>query len=411
MRIDLTGPVGSIRQFAARLWREAPLTALMMVGVVALYVIKIVGGSFWAQGPEAMSDVLGEVGELANVRLPQLKGPFELWNGQWWRIPVSGLHHAGIVHLVSNVLFLAMMGLLLEPRMPKIAYLFFFTTSIAVSLLPEYLMEHYAIGISGGLCALFGVLLVVRRYDDAVRATITASFVRELMFVLVAFIPITLLGFVRVANVAHFTGLAYGWLTGEVFYGRWRGRRVPRWAFFAGHLLLLPLFVAVTHPVWIGRYQWYEALRAARRGDWTIYKKDLKRAVAIDPSLTEAWSMLAQFEAFREHDVEAAWRTVLVGLWHNEANRDLAARSAARSEGAETARLIFQNLRTPEQRADALDALREIFGNDAESWQQRLTEAAEPQKHARDRTPRKAADSPSDGSAVGRTGFNDRANT
>jgi membrane associated rhomboid family serine protease len=32
----------------------------------------------------------------------QLKGPFDLWAGEWWRMPVSAFHHGDLVHLLLN---------------------------------------------------------------------------------------------------------------------------------------------------------------------------------------------------------------------------------------------------------------------------------------------------------------------
>src|SRR5690606_21738384 len=51
-----------------------------------------------------------------------LFGPFDLWDGQWWRIPISGFHHAGFVHLIVNCLSMVTLGQLLERRMPRWLY-------------------------------------------------------------------------------------------------------------------------------------------------------------------------------------------------------------------------------------------------------------------------------------------------
>jgi GlpG protein len=305
---------------------------------------------------------LGSAATLTLNYPPELErqspsGFFDLWRGQWWRVPLSAFHHADLLHLALNAPLLFWFGYLLEPRLGHVRFAVFSLLSATISMLPEFLWNNEAVGISGALCAMFGLLIVLRRYDTEVAGYFSDAAVAAGLLCLVGGVFATQLEIIHIANLAHFFGLGYGLLAGEVFYGRWRQ---PAWrlSLAAAHLALLPAFYFVTHPVWNGNYHWYQALIAEDPADRRAH---FDAAMRLDPGLSEPWRELAIRQA-REGDLLAAWQTALRGLSYNRSDK----------VGAQLCREIWGDLQDAADRHAALEQLEEIFGDEAEAWKERL---------------------------------------
>jgi rhomboid protease GluP len=288
-------------------------------------------------------------GPRAFVRHPELRGPFDLWNGQWWRVPVSTLHHGGLAHLLLNSLAVALLGRMLERAWGSPRYLLFLVGAALASAWPEYLLEQYAVGYSGVVCAIFGALIVVRHAHPDIAEQVTDGYIITCLAMLVGMWVLTEVAAVPIANYAHFAGLAYGWCVAQA-----ARRPLPaRLAMVAAHVWLLIPYWGITHPVWNGRYHWYLAgftptgqLAARENPD------RLRLAVARDPSLAAVWLLLAQ-DAQRSGDPLEAWRLALQGLRAEPTNPPLWAFT----------RQQWRRLVIGPQRQPAIAAIQEIFGD------------------------------------------------
>lgn len=89
---------------------------------------------------------------------PEFFGPFDLWGGQWWRIPVCSFHHGDLFHILCNMAAVWFLSPWLERRFGALWMTLFILSASAVSLLPEFLVGNNAIGYSGVICAIFGAL-------------------------------------------------------------------------------------------------------------------------------------------------------------------------------------------------------------------------------------------------------------
>ncbi len=58
--------------------------------------------------------------------IPQSNAPYDLWDGELWRVLASGFHHGGIIHLLFNVLSLAYLGSILEQKLGRLQFFLFF---------------------------------------------------------------------------------------------------------------------------------------------------------------------------------------------------------------------------------------------------------------------------------------------
>ena len=200
--------------------------------------------------------------------------------------------------------------------------------------------------------------LVVRRSDDAVASWFTDAVVRAGFIWLFACIPLTYFEILSVANLAHFSGFGYGWLAGVVFYGIGAGRPSFRYAFLAGHLLLLPAAYFVMHPLWIGRYHWYaarlESLPENRVQRW-------EKAVALDHSLGPVWQRLAAYHV-NNANLHVAWETALKGLSYNRSD----------TNAVRVAHAIWAQFETLEDLSRARKILGDIFPDEKLAWEERL---------------------------------------
>jgi hypothetical protein len=219
-------------------------------------------------------------------------------------------------------------------------------------MIPMYVIESYGHGYSGVICAILGALFVVRRSHPQSAAQISDGVVITSLVILVGMWVFTELGAIHVANLAHFTGLAYGWGVAKAVTMRWP----VRWGMVAAHALLVVPYWAVTHPVWNGRYHWY---RAGVTPSGQIAPQEdpaeLAEAVRCDPSLAGAWRLLAEEAERRDQPLEA-WRLTLHGLRAGSTNARLWA----------SARRQWRRFAVDPEREVAVTFVRELFGDDAE---------------------------------------------
>lgn len=135
--------------------------------------------------------------------------------GEWWRLATAGLVHGGAVHLAMNAWVLSSLGgfverLLGRRRMEAVLWGGVVTGSVA-----SFAMERgVSVGISGGLFALVGALLVIGLRH---RKTLPPPARRMLVRAPVEIIVLNAgLGFAlpMIDNAAHLGGLAGGVLLG-----------------------------------------------------------------------------------------------------------------------------------------------------------------------------------------------------
>jgi membrane associated rhomboid family serine protease len=353
-------------------WRRvarAPVTA----GVLLLLIVIGAMTMTWIEGEEApwSRRALGTAERLtwvthypdrAEIWHPELYGPFDLWSGEWWRVPVANLHHADWFHLLLNGLFVWSYGAFLERQWGSWRTLVFSIGAGLVALPSEYLVESYAIGYSGVCCAIYGALWGMRERRPAVADVITNDNLVITMLLLVGMVVLTELDVFRIANLAHFTGLGYGWLVGKVVATPWRAPRAVMTGFVLAHGLLVIPYWAVVHPFWIGRYHWYLATLDERgRAKEPDDLDRIRRALAWDPSLGPLRLRLAELELLDENPLQA-WSQLLQGLKYEPTHQEL----------WETTRRLWRRLVVSPQRAEAERLLTEVFGTDAETWRREI---------------------------------------
>ena len=353
-----------------RPFRTAPVTAECLIVCAALFAIcygqtadglKFLDAQRQWGAALTLHMIPGNDGPLEPIHR-QLQGPFDLWDGEWWRIPVNSFHHVNALHLLVNSLSAWMLGRRLEQRWGSLRYAIFLVPAVLIPILLEFLVGTTAMGFSGVICAMLGALMVLQnvapREDD-----IPAESIQFMLGFIVLGIPATALDLLPVGNVAHFSGIVYGWTAAWIFGGPGSRFMMARLGFVAAHVLLIPGLWLATHPVNSGCYYWYLAVdRTSRIGPFER-EPLLRRAIQADPSLTGVWLRLAN-QRIVEGNLQGAWSLLVDGLSHNPSDSDLFA--AVRS--------TWERMPIGDDRDAAERELRRAFGDQAPLWSRQIRE-------------------------------------
>lgn len=286
-------------------------------------------------------------------------GPFDLWAGEWWRILISGFHHGDLLHLLMNCIAIGYLGRLLEPRMRSWMYATFLILATFISLLPEYFLDHYPVGLSGGAFAMFGLLMMLRKTDPDLAEEFTEREITWGLGWLILCFVLTHFGIMHIANAAHLSGFLYGLLAGAVLINRSRFAGLLRVSFVVAQLLLIPCTYLICHPVWNGKYYWYLARHeddAAQRIEY------LRKGMALAPGEPKIGAELALSLYRTEGEPFRSWEIILQLLKQNRSY----------DRGVEIARLIWKQFDSEQQKTKALEIVADVFGDESNAWFERL---------------------------------------
>ncbi|MBS0201305.1 MAG: rhomboid family intramembrane serine protease [Planctomycetes bacterium] len=343
-------------------FRKAPVTAECIIVCTALFVICHAQGWDGTRFRDSQRQ-WGAALALQVVPLDdnppeaihrQLQGPFDLWDGEWWRIPISAFHHGDFLHLLFNSFAAWSLGWRLERRWGSWRYALFLVPAIVIPLMLEVLFGNTAIGFSGATCAMLGALIVDQKVKPR-DTDLPDEAILVMLGLLLLAIPATVFDIVQVANVAHVSGVCYGWLAASCCSGP-RSNWILRTGFVTSHLLLIPGLWLAIHPMYNGRYLWYLADRD-RRISPLEREPLLKTAVKLDPSLTGVWLRLANYRMI-EGNPQAAWTVLIEALALNPADEDL----------CEGVRRVWRRLPFGSERDAAEAEVRRVFGDRAPDW-------------------------------------------
>jgi membrane associated rhomboid family serine protease len=147
--------------------------------------------------------------------------PFAVEQGQYARLITSAFLHASVLHLITNMITLFIVGTPLERVLRPVRYLIVYVLSaLGGSLLSVWLSPEFSVGVgaSGAIFGLFGALVVLRRQVGAEAGG------------LVVLIGLNLVISFAVPNIswqAHIGGLVTGVLVALAFMGVDRLTRRP----------------------------------------------------------------------------------------------------------------------------------------------------------------------------------------
>lgn len=142
--------------------------------------------------------------------------------GEYWRLFTAMFLHAGIRHLLNNMLMLYVLGQHLEYLLGPVKFAVLYLVCGVVANIAAY--EYYvhngdfvvAVGASGAVFAVVGALIwIILRNKGHVRGLTLQQMLIMLAFSLY-------FGFVStdISNAAHIAGLVAGFVSGMILYRR-----------------------------------------------------------------------------------------------------------------------------------------------------------------------------------------------
>ncbi len=160
----------------------------------------------------------------------------KLRQGEGWRLFSPILLHSDILHLFFNMIWLLILGKQIESRTGAMRYVLFILVTAAFSNTCQYLMSGpNFLGFSGVLTAMMGFIYVRQKtaaWEGYQLQKVTLGF---LAFFILAMLGRQFVSFFaeiygdmslapRIANTAHLSGAALGYLLGKINFFAWRGR-------------------------------------------------------------------------------------------------------------------------------------------------------------------------------------------
>lgn len=160
---------------------------------------------------------------LFNSNVPMFE---KLRQGEVWRLFTPALLHSGPFHIFFNMLWLIVLGKQMEQRLSKWRYLLFILLTGVVTNTLQYLMSGANfIGFSGVLCAMLTFVWVRQKRAAWEGYRLDRSTMAFMMLFLFTIFGIQAISFLieitmnreispGIANTAHMTGLASGYILG-----------------------------------------------------------------------------------------------------------------------------------------------------------------------------------------------------
>ncbi|MCI1722380.1 MAG: rhomboid family intramembrane serine protease [Lachnospiraceae bacterium] len=190
---------------AEKRYLQAVTIALAAVNIVLFLIIEITTGSTMD------SNVLLKWGAFYTPYVQQ---------GEYWRLFTAMFLHAGIQHLLNNMLLLVALGITLEPLIGHVRFLaVYLLGGLAGNLASFYFYAKngeavISVGASGAVFAVMGALIwVIIRNKGRVKnlslMQMAVMLALSLYFGLVA---------ANVANTAHIGGLIAGFILSMILY-------------------------------------------------------------------------------------------------------------------------------------------------------------------------------------------------
>ena len=127
--------------------------SLIAINVVVFLVAALTGGGLASGG----------AGPL--MYNGQLYGPSVSANGEYWRLVTSGFLHAGFFHLLMNMIFIWILGSMLEPALGRLRFLTLYIVCLLCGSLGALLIEPNVpvVSASGAAFGLLGAAIVMAR--------------------------------------------------------------------------------------------------------------------------------------------------------------------------------------------------------------------------------------------------------
>jgi membrane associated rhomboid family serine protease len=190
---------------------HAPVTTVLLIANVIMFAAEIMG-TMHAGKMEGLSILWGMDPETTYRLGSSNLNAFAL--NQWYRLVTAMFLHGGLIHIGFNMMVLLDLGPVVEELFGSARYLFIYILTGAAGFALS-MFFHPAVGASGALMGLIGVLIAV----TGKRGSIESKALRSRLISWA--VSVFLIGFfIHADNIAHFGGLATGFILGKIMVDR-----------------------------------------------------------------------------------------------------------------------------------------------------------------------------------------------
>ena len=198
----------SLGRTAMKLQKKARRRALKVSTVVAVITIVIFLMSLYLQFQKGVSL------EVAAIMLGAYYKPLISYGGEWFRLLTSGFLHVDYFHLLINLLALKNLATLAEPLLGTKKYITVLLLGIIFGNAFVFVRGEAVIGLglSGGLFALLGVVLVYMFETGAIKNPRVRQQMISILLInlMIGFFP-------GISMMAHIGGFQLGLFMGVIF--------------------------------------------------------------------------------------------------------------------------------------------------------------------------------------------------
>ena len=196
------------RSLSAFLPSTSPATYFVLGLSIVLFLVSMLASARVTGQVSLLGEIAPQVLQRLGASLPL---PYDI--DQPWRLITAVFLHGGLLHIGMNCWVLMDIGPIVEEAYGSARYLFVYVVTGAAGFALSSFRFHFSIGASGALMGLIGVMLAITThrgggYMQAVRSQL----IRWVIYIF-------LFGFLvpGIDNLAHFGGLAAGFLLGRIF--------------------------------------------------------------------------------------------------------------------------------------------------------------------------------------------------
>jgi GlpG protein len=205
-------------------FRQRPLTTLLIVACVIIFIGQNLPPGQWERIPTGWPLVnrllFTTFTEDVQQRLHN-HGLQDIERGEVWRLFTPALMHGGVIHILFNMLWLRLLGTLIEVRRgtPRLAALILVAAAISNYGQYEWMVRRGEVGpflgMSGVVYALFGYVWMKGLYQPEQRMAVHPNNVN----IMIGWLVLCMTGWLGpmvgpVANAAHIVGLVVGIIAG-----------------------------------------------------------------------------------------------------------------------------------------------------------------------------------------------------
>jgi rhomboid protease GluP len=161
--------------------------------------------------------------DTALIKLGGAEPSLVLGQGQWWRVLASAFLHGGWWHIGLNMYALFLVGAILERLIGPWRLLAFYFYAALVAGLVSVFMDSYAVGASGAIMGILGLLMAPRfkrdpRFPELLAGRLFQWLIRPVIFTFMLGLGLSLFDVpLQIANSAHLGGLLAGFVLGYLW--------------------------------------------------------------------------------------------------------------------------------------------------------------------------------------------------